>query len=106
MFDLRFTFDDLDRDNVEAHALDAGIIFVTSLPEAFAGTTQASALGRVDASERRGPGTLAARAYLDDDDDSALAGDDVDLEVPETQVGGHDRVAALLEPERDEPFSP
>jgi hypothetical protein len=102
VFDLGLAIDDFHRRDVEAHAFDARVMLVAALPQTFTRAAQSRALGGVDAAEGCGPGALTAGTHFDDDDYGTLPGDDVDFEVTETQVRGHDRVATLLEPERDE----
>ena len=69
-----------DRGDVEAHALEAPVAREALTPQPFTGDPHPGALAPVDAVERAHEGSRTAGADLDDDDDSTLAEEEIDLE--------------------------
>lgn len=66
---------------IEAHALGAGIVAVSAIPEPLPRLSDAPSLGNVEATEPGCPGTLAARSDFDHHYDGSFARDDVQLQL-------------------------
>jgi hypothetical protein len=78
---------------IEAHAFDTVVATVPLLPQPLPSASDSLALGTPYASEPRGPRAWTACAHLNDDDDSILAGNQVQLKPSYPQIGGDNLIS-------------
>jgi hypothetical protein len=86
-----------DGRDIEAEALDPRNALVAIAPEPSGGGAQPRAFAAVDAAESALERALAAGTNLDDDDDRAVTGHDVDLEPTDVKVDVENLEAARRE---------
>jgi len=78
------------RCDVDPDAIHTRILREATAPEPLGGEDQMPSLRGRHARERALERARTSRAYLDDDDERSLAGDDVELEVTEADVPRED----------------
>ena len=79
---------------------------VTPLPEALGGAADPALLCSREAPEAGGPRRWPPGADLHDDDDAAVPGDDVNLQVPDPKIRGDDGCPSALEVPDDRELGP